>query len=253
MISEKKDKLELLVESFLQTKTLSLNSEKSYRYDLHQFLEQTTGDITDTRLKLYQEFLKTLAISAAKRKQSAVNQFLFYLYQVQKVSTYHRLSLDVNRNTLSKEVTALELSSLYSETAFKEGQVIALLIVELGLTPSEIASLETQSLDLTFRILTCQTNKTRRVLQLPEILLPFLEKRDDQTYYFQNGDQAYSRQWYFRRLSEFLEEKGFGELTAQKLREQFIVRQVAQGQTIFEIAKALGLKTSLSLEKYFKH
>ena len=47
-----------------------------------------------------------------------------------------------------------------------------------------------------------------------------------------------------------MREKGFSDLSAQALREQFILRQVENKVDLYEIAKKLGLKTVLTLEKY---
>ena len=47
-----------------------------------------------------------------------------------------------------------------------------------------------------------------------------------------------------------LKEKGFADLSAQGLREQFILRQIEEKVDLYEIAKKLGLKTVMTLEKY---
>ncbi len=53
------------------------------------------------------------------------------------------------------------------------GQLISLLILELGLTPSEVAGIEVANLDLNFQMLTLKTKKGVRVLPLSQILIPF--------------------------------------------------------------------------------
>lgn len=57
------------------------------------------------------------------------------------------------------------------------GQLISLLILELGLTPSEVAGIEVANLDLNFQMLTLKTKKGVRVLPLSQILIPFLEQQ----------------------------------------------------------------------------
>ena len=64
-----------------------------------------------------------------------------------------------------------------------------------------------------------------------------------------NG-KSYSRQWGFRQLEAFLIEKNQATLSAQSLREQYILRQREQGVELYEIARNLGLKTMMTLEKY---
>ena len=48
----------------------------------------------------------------------------------------------------------------------------------------------------------------------------------------------------------FLKGKGFSDLSAQGLREQFILRQIEEKVDLYEIAKKLGLKTVMTIEKY---
>ena len=48
----------------------------------------------------------------------------------------------------------------------------------------------------------------------------------------------------------FLIEKNQATLSAQSLREQYILRQREKGVEIYEIARNLGLKTMMTLEKY---
>ena len=79
---------------FLEEKqNLSSNSKQSYKYDLEQFLDFVGKQISETSLKIYQAQLSQFKISAQKRKVSACNQFLFFLYQKGKIGTFYRLEL----------------------------------------------------------------------------------------------------------------------------------------------------------------
>ncbi len=69
------------ISAFLEEKQgLSSNSKQSYKYDLEQFLDMIGEQISETNLKIYQAQLSSLKISAQKRKVSACNQFLYFLY-----------------------------------------------------------------------------------------------------------------------------------------------------------------------------
>ena len=69
---------------FLEEKQgLSANSKQSYKYDLGNF-RHCRRAVSDTSLKIYQAQLANLKISAKKRKISACNQFLYFLYQKEK-------------------------------------------------------------------------------------------------------------------------------------------------------------------------
>ena len=243
-----------LIRNFIDSKVLSENSKRAYFYDLQQFVTLVDGKVTEEKLALYEQSLLSLTISAKKRKISAVNQFLYFMYQQEKVDRFYKLQ---NKDKLPMQAATskiLDLSLLYQPHLDKEGQVIALLILELGLTPAEIRQLTSASIDVNFAIMTLQKDGIRRVLKISQELLGFIEGLliEKQTYLFDNNDKVYSRQWYFNHLKQFLRALGYDRLTAQVLREQYILRQVTSGKSLIEISRNLGLKSPVTLEKYYK-
>ena len=236
---------------FLEEKQgLSVNSKQSYKYDLEQFLDLIGERISETSLKIYQAQLSQFKISAQKRKVSACNQFLYFLYQKGEIGTFYRLELPKQAEKKQVQSELLDLSSFWQESAYPEGRLLALLIVELGLLPSEILALKTNDVNLDFQVLRINKASQQRILSLPTKLLAELEPLMGQTYLFEKAGKPYSRQWAFRQLEAFLKEKGFSDLSAQGLREQFILRQIEEKVDLYEIAKKLGLKTVMTLEKY---
>ena len=236
---------------FLEEKQgLSVNSKQSYKYDLEQFLDLIGERISETSLKIYQAQLSQFKISAQKRKVSACNQFLYFLYQKGEINTFYRLELPKQAEKKQVQSELLDLSSFWQESAYPEGRLLALLIVELGLLPSEILALKTSDVNLDFQVLRVKKASQQRILSLPTNLLVELEPLMGQTYLFEKAGKPYSRQWAFRQLEAFLKEKGFSDLSAQGLREQFILRQIEEKVDLYEIAKKLGLKTVMTLEKY---
>ena len=239
------------ISAFLEEKQgLSVNSKQSYKYDLEQFLDLVGERISETSLKIYQAQLSQFKISAQKRKVSACNQFLYFLYQKGKVDTFYRLELPKQAEKKQVQSELLDLSSFWQESAYPEGRLLALLIVELGLLPSEILALKTSDMNLDFQVLRVKKASQQRIVAIPTRLLPELAPLMDQTYLFEKAGKPYSRQWAFRQLEAFLKEKGFADLSAQGLREQFILRQIEEKVDLYEIAKKLGLKTVMTLEKY---
>ena len=237
--------------TFLEEKqNLSSNSKQSYKYDLEQFLDLIGERISETSLKIYQAQLSNFKISAQKRKVSACNQFLYFLYQKGEIATFYRLELPKQAEKRQVQSELLDLSSFWQESAYPEGRLLALLIVELGLLPSEILALKTSDVNLDFQVLRINKASQQRILSLPTNLLAELEPLMGQTYLFEKSGKPYSRQWAFRQLEAFLKEKGFSDLSAQGLREQFILRQIEEKVDLYEIAKKLGLKTVMTLEKY---
>ena len=239
------------ISAFLEEKQgLSVNSKQSYKYDLEQFLDLVGERISETSLKIYQAQLSNFKISAQKRKVSACNQFLYFLYQKGEIATFYRLELPKQAEKKQVQSELLDLSSFWQESAYPEGRLLALLIVELGLLPSEILALKTSDVNLDFQVLRINKASQQRILSLPTNLLAELEPLMGQTYLFEKTGKPYSRQWAFRQLEAFLKEKGFSDLSAQGLREQFILRQIEEKVDLYEIAKKLGLKTVMTLEKY---
>ena len=239
------------ISAFLEEKQgLSVNSKQSYKYDLEQFLDLIGERISETSLKIYQAQLSNFKISAQKRKVSACNQFLYFLYQKGKIGTFYRLELPKQAEKKKVQSELLDLSSFWQESAYPEGRLLALLIVELGLLPSEILTLKVADINLDFQVLRIKKASQQRIVAIPTRLLPELAPLMDQTYIFEKSGKAYSRQWAFRQLEAFLKEKGFADLSAQGLREQFILRQIEEKVDLYEIAKKLGLKTVMTIEKY---
>ena len=237
--------------AFLDEKQdLSSNSKQSYKYDLEQFLDMIGEQISETSLKIYQAQLSNFKISAQKRKVSACNQFLFFLYQKGKIDTFYRLELAKQAEKREEKPELLDLSSFWQESDFPEGRLLALLMLELGLLPSEILTLKIADINLDFQVLRITKSSQHRIVALPRALITELEPFMGQTYLFEKSGKTYSRQWAFRQLEAFLKEKGFADLSAQGLREQFILRQIEEKVDLYEIAKKLGLKTVMTLEKY---
>ena len=237
--------------AFLDEKQdLSSNSKQSYKYDLEQFLDMIGEQISETSLKIYQAQLSALKPSAQKRKVSACNQFLYFLYQKGKINSFYRLELAKQAEKREEKPELLDLSSFWQESDFPEGRLLALLMLELGLLPSEILALKIADINLDFQVLRITKSSQQRIVALPRVLLTELEPFMGQTYLFEKSGKTYSRQWAFRQLEAFLKEKGFADLSAQGLREQFILRQIEEKDDLYEIAKKLGLKTVMTLEKY---
>lgn len=239
------------ISAFLEEKQgLSVNSKQSYKYDLEQFLDMVGDRISETSLKIYQAQLANLKISAQKRKISACNQFLYFLYQKGEVDSFYRLELAKQAEKKTEKPEILYLDSFWQESDHPEGRLLALLILEMGLLPSEILAIKVADINLDFQVLRISKASQRRIVTIPTALLSELEPLMGQTYLFERGEKPYSRQWAFRQLESFVKEKGFPSLSAQVLREQFILRQIENKVDLYEIAKKLGLKTVLTLEKY---
>ena len=237
------------IEQFIHQKQLSKNSRLAYTYDLEQFLEQV-GTINDTSLRLYQSSLQSLKLSVQKRKLSAVNQFLYFLYNQKYIEHYYKLSIPKDQKESSSQGSLLDLSAFWQESQVPQGRLIALLILENGLLPSEILSIKVTDIQFDFQILSVEKAGQKRIVQLSFKLTEELSRIVSGTYLFEKKGKPYSRQWAFRQLEAFLSEKGQPGLSAQSLREQYILRQLKDKRSLHDIARDLGLKSITTLEKY---
>ena len=212
------------IASFIDQKELSENSQSAYFYDLDQFVESIHGKVTPTNLRIYQASIKDFKPAVQKRKLSAVNQFLYYLYQERFISEYHRLVLPKIQPVKTHDRELLDLTHFWEESTNPQGRLMALLILEMGLLPSEILQVKVEDIQLDFHVIRVGKDGQKRVLKVPE---PLLEE-----------------------LQLFLIEKGNQDLSAQSIREQYILKQRELGVDLFSIARELGLKTMVTLEKY---
>ena len=235
---------------FLEQKNISENSKLAYSYDLEQFVNEIHSKVTETNLRIYQASIKDFKAAVQKRKLSAVNQFLYYLYENKLIGEFHRLTLP--KVAISKELGSelMDLSAFWETSAVPQGRLIALLILEMGLLPSEILQVKVEDVNLDFQVLRIEKAGQKRIIKIPESLTDELGDYLTGTYLFEKNGKSYSRQWGFRQLEAFLIEQGQASLSAQSLREQFILRQREKGVGIYDIARDLGLKTVITLEKY---
>ena len=238
------------IRPFLNQKNISENSKIAYSYDLEQFIEEVHGRITETNLRIYQASIKDFKAAVQKRKLSAVNQFLYFLYKQQLIEEFHRLVLPKVSVSKEQENELLDLSAFWQESSVPRGRLMALLILEMGLLPSEILQVRVADVNLDFQVLKIEKAGQKRVIKIPESLTGELEDYLTGTYLFEKNGKSYSRQWGFRQLEAFLIEQGQASLSAQSLREQFILRQREKGIGLYDIAQDLGLKTMITLEKY---
>ena len=161
-ISSFQKQLTTQITDFLARKTISDSSKQAYAYDLKQFVNCLPGRVDQTSLKLYENQLKEWKPSVQKRKRSAVNQFLLYLYQKGELEEFFKLSETAPLPSQQEELERFDLSSLY-EGQEGPGKLACLFILELGLLPSEILELKWEDIDMISR--TLHVNRT--VQRLP--------------------------------------------------------------------------------------
>ena len=116
------------ISAFLEEKQgLSVNSKQSYKYDLEQFLDIVGERISETSLKIYQAQLANLKISAQKRKISACNQFLYFLYQKGEVDSFYRLELAKQAEKKTAKPELLNLDSFLARKWLCRGSLASAL------------------------------------------------------------------------------------------------------------------------------
>ena len=186
-----------------------------------------------------------------KRKRSAVNQFLLYLYQKGELEEFFKLSETAPLPSQQEELEIFDLSSLY-EGQEGPGKLACLFILELGLLPSEILELKWEDIDLDFGVVTVAKGSTKRVLRLEADVKQYLLAIKDVNSQGLLLGKVYTRQWLYKQIQTYVSDCGLSNVTAQVLRQQFILIQIEKGTGAFELARLLGLKSPVTLEKYYK-
>lgn len=241
-----------VISDFLAQKKLAQASREAYQSDLQQFLGQVK-QINRLSLQAYEVFLEQFKPSVAKRKQSSVNQFLYFLYQKGLVADFHRLEGAWGTPEPTSPLSGLkDWSAVYDLPLAHPMQLAAALMLSLGLLPSELLRLKWSDLDLDFRVIRLGQAGSQRILPLPDELLPLLMTGWGSGYVFSNGDKPYTRQWLHQQLTSYLTQLGFPDDTAKTLRQQFILKEVAAGCSTLDLARKLGLKTTMTLERYYQ-
>lgn len=241
------------IQEFIDSKSLSENSRNAYFYDLQQFVEAVDGKVSKEKLALYEHSLASLKTSGKKRKISAVNQFLYFLYDTERLDRFYKLSNKEKLTTKPVSKVLLDYSAFYQESSYQAGQLIALLMIELGLSSSDLQGLKVADLDRTFAVLRVQKVGLVRVLEVPAKLLDYMTANlsEEQIYLFDNQGKSYSRQWFFNQLKAFLASLGLEDLSAQDMRHQYVLHQKAAGKSLLEVSRNLGLKSPVTLEKFY--
>ncbi|WP_276420859.1 site-specific tyrosine recombinase XerD, partial [Lactococcus garvieae] len=164
-----------------------------------------------------------------------------YLYDKNLLKEYHKIQqVNAPKKEVKKKLEIKNMSSVYKPVT-SPGHFLAFLILEFGLTFSEIQHLRWENFNWKFRILTVEKAGLKRVL-------PIRDKFALYTQRINNADELFTKSRQFL----YLELKKYTDLTAKELREQYILQQVRLGKTVYELAEALGLSTTTTLEKYYK-
>ena len=221
-ISSFQKQLTTQITDFLATKVISESSKQAYAYDLKQFATSISGQIDQTSLKLYENQLKEWKPSVQKRKRSAVNQFLLYLYQKGELEKFFKLSETVTIPSQEDKLRTL------------------------------ILELDWSDIDLDFGVVTVAKGSTKRVLRLEADVKQYLLAIKDVNSQGLLLGKVYTRQWLYKQIQTYVSDCGLSNVTAQVLRQQFILRQIEKGTGAFELARLLGLKSPVTLEKYYK-
>ncbi|MFC4652600.1 site-specific tyrosine recombinase XerD [Lactococcus nasutitermitis] len=232
------------IDGFLASKNFSANTKSNYKYDLTQLLDFFAGKIlNETTLELYKNSLNNRSIAAQKRKISSCNHYLSYLYQQKKIEHFYKLIPEKTRAKVEPELTTTRMKEFpeFYAPLQSPGQFLALIILEFGLNFSEIQQLKWENFDWKFKILTIEKRGIKRVL-------PIREKFSLRVKNITNANEVFNKSRQFL----YIELKKFTSATSKEIREQYILRQIRSGKTIYEVAKLLGLSTIVTLEKYYK-
>ena len=131
--------------------------------------------MTSTNLRIYQARLKILNRRFKNENYPLLTKFLYYLYQERFISEYHRLVLPKIQPAKTHDRELLDLTHFWEESTNPQGRLMALLILEMGLLPSEILQVKVEDIQLDFHVIRVGKDGQKRVLKVPEPLLDELQ------------------------------------------------------------------------------
>ncbi len=108
------------------------------------------------------------------------------------------LAKQAEKKTEKPEI--LYLDSFWQESDHPEGRLLALLILEMELLPSENLAIKDADINLDFQLLRISKASQQRIVTIPTVLISELESLMGQTYLLDRGEKPYSRQLDFRQL-----------------------------------------------------
>ncbi|MBS7577387.1 MULTISPECIES: site-specific tyrosine recombinase XerD [unclassified Enterococcus] len=247
----------IIINQFLESKSLSKNSYDNYRYDLIQFassLQNRLDLINQQNVELFQLKLQKLNLSnrTIHRKTSIINQFLFYLYQHQMIKVLIQIKGSPLNIETTKPAALIDFKAFY-HSDLSLSQLLVVFILETGLNIQDILKIKSSDVNLDYGFLQVEIKGQNRVIELVPFLIEALRNYHfGQVFLFENHGHAFTRQWGYLTIKKTLFEQGFQDLSPAKLREQYILRQVKLGKTIHQIKEQLGLATMITLEPYFR-
>ena len=78
------------------------------------------------------------------------------------------LAKQAEKKTAKPEI--LDLDSFWHESDYPEGRLLALIILEMGLLPSEILALKVEDINLDFQVLRIKKASQQRIVSIPNDL-----------------------------------------------------------------------------------
>ena len=108
------------------------------------------------------------------------------------MDSFYRLELAKQAEKKTEKPELLDLASFWQESDYSEGRLLALLILEIGLLPSEILALKVADINLDFQVLRIKKASQQRIVTIPTTLLSELEPLMGQTYLFERGGKLFS-------------------------------------------------------------
>ena len=83
------------------------------------------------------------------------------------MDSFYRLELAKQAEKKTEKPELLDLDSFWQESNYPEGRLLALLILEMGLLPSEILALKVEDINLDFQVLRIKKVPNRGLSPFP--------------------------------------------------------------------------------------
>ena len=122
--------------------------------------------ISETSLKIYQAQLANLKSAPRSERFRPVTNFSTFSIK-RRGGQLYRLELAKQAEKKTEKPEILYLDSFWQEKRPSEGRLLALLILEMGLLPSEILAIKVADINLDFQVLRISKASQQRIVTIP--------------------------------------------------------------------------------------
>lgn len=251
-------------QKYLNTKKISLSSQRTYLWHLKHFLVYLDkGKLDKKNCENYREFLinKYKKIATINLRLSIINDYLKFSKQKYQLTLLSIEKQNIHVLTQKQLNEYLNLIPQANDLISLRDKILLELLYYSGFKIKTIAALEKKDLNLNKNLIVFQKQETKIPNSTKFYLLKYLQKRKDPSpYLFINFDHAAKLQnnsLSIRSIERILEKYSHHMSDVLRLNPQVLRHTLAyylkkNGAQIIQIKKALHFQSELAAKEYFQ-